>query len=871
MNRVRRWVRIAVGITGRGPRERRLRAAVDGRTVLVTGASEGIGEATARRLAAAGASVILVARTVDRLQAVRDDIVAAGGRAFVHPADLSSPEAAAALAADLVARYRRIDVVVSNAGRSIRRSVADTADRFHDIQRTNSLNHLGPVQLLLVLLPAMRAAGGGHIVNVSTAGLSLHSPNWSAYHSSKAAFDTWLRCAAVELRRDHVSVSTTYLNLVRTRMSAPTPQYRRAPAMSAAEAAEIVCRSVAHRRSWWPWWARLGGVVSAAAPRTVERALAAGVRVIDAVEPLRVLAPTGLWRPGRLMRLARAGRRHGRSLATALAGGPPDGIALVDADGPVTYPELDAMAGVCAANAAAGLGLRPGDRVGLACAGHRGFVAAAAGLARLGADVILLPPDLPPDRAAELLRRERASALVNEPGESTVETRRQEQAGALVNEPGENTAETQRQERAGALANERGENTAETQRQEQASALANEPGENTAETRRQERAGALVNEPGESTVETRRPVNEPGGISAGLPSMSWVDLLADAGNPPPARPPRPGRTFVLTSGTTGVPRAVSRPLTVRMLLGPVTTHLRLTPVRRGEPIVVATPPHHGYGLTYLSAGLTLGAPVVLVPSGDPERILNAVAENRAGLLFALPIQLSRICDLSDSRRPPLDSLRAVVSGAAPLTAGLCERLRDRFGDRTFNMYATTEAGWAAMATPADLRAAPGTVGRAPRGVRIQVTDRDGTPLPPGRVGEIRVRGWHPDGRWSATGDLGHLDPAGRLFVDGRLDDMIVSGGENVYPGPVAAVVTSHPDVADALLEPVADAEFGQRLRATVEIRPGSALTAEQLRDWLSTRLSRPEQPREIEIVAALRRTATGKPVRSTAPPPGGAP
>ncbi|MEV4282922.1 SDR family NAD(P)-dependent oxidoreductase, partial [Actinoplanes xinjiangensis] len=223
MDRWARWVRIGLGITGRGPRERRLRNAVDGKTVLVTGASEGIGAATARRLAAAGATVLLVARTVDRLEQVRDEIVAAGGRAFVHPADLSSPDAAAALAADLVDRHRRIDVVVSNAGRSIRRSVADTADRFHDIQRTIAVNHLGPVQLLLALLPAMRAAGGGHIVNVSTAGLSSRTPNWSSYLASKAAFDTWLRCAAVELRPDRVTVSTAYLNLVRTRMSAPTP------------------------------------------------------------------------------------------------------------------------------------------------------------------------------------------------------------------------------------------------------------------------------------------------------------------------------------------------------------------------------------------------------------------------------------------------------------------------------------------------------------------------------------------------------------------------------------------------------------------------------------------------------------------------
>lgn len=771
MDHFKHWVRIAAGITGRGPRPRRLASAVAGRTVLVTGASEGIGEATARRLAAAGATVLLVARTVERLERVRDEIVAAGGTAHVHPADLSAPEAAASLAAELVRRYRRIDVVVCNAGRSIRRSVADTADRFHDVERTMSLNHLGPVQMLLVLLPAMRAAGGGgHVVNVATAGLATRTPNWSAYLASKAAFDAWLRCAAVEMRRDRVTVSTAYLNLVRTRMSAPTPHYRNVPAMSADEAAGIVCRAVAHRRSWWPWWARLGAVVSAALPGTVEKALALGLRLIDAAEPARVLAAAGLWRPDRLLRLARASSRHGRSLATAIAAGPPGGVALIDADGPVTYPELARMAEICAATAAARLGVRAGDRVGLACDGHRGFVAVAAGLARLGADVILLPPDLPRERLTAVLERERVTALVHEPG----------------------------------------------------------------------------------------------GIAPAVPSMAWPGLLEGDAPPPPRA--RPGRAFVLTSGTTGVPRAVSRPLTLRVLLGPVTTHLRLTPVRRGEPIVVATPPHHGYGLTYLSAGLVLGAPVVLVPRGDPGRILDAVEEHRAGLLFALPIQLRRICDLPDSRWPVLASLRGVVSGAAPLSPGLCERLRERFGDRTFNMYATTEAGWAAMATPADLRAAPGTVGRAPRGVRFRIVapDPGGTGIVApgsGGIGEIHVRGWHPDGRWSATGDIGHVDLAGRLFVDGRVDDMIVSGGENVYPGPVAAILSGHPDVADAVLEPVDDPEFGQRLRATVEVRPGRSLTADELREWLSGRLSRAEQPRDITIVAELPRTATGKPVR----------
>src|SRR4051812_7223655 len=192
------WVRLAAGIRGPGVRDDVLGRRVAGRVVLVTGASEGIGEATARRLGAAGAVVLLIARTADRLSAVRDEIRAAGGVAHAHPTDLSRPDDAAALADTLLARYGRVDVVVSNAGRSIRRSIADTADRFHDVRRLEAVNHLGPVQLLLRLLPAMRAAGGGHVVNVSTAALGMPAPHWSSYLASKSAFDAWLRCVAPE-------------------------------------------------------------------------------------------------------------------------------------------------------------------------------------------------------------------------------------------------------------------------------------------------------------------------------------------------------------------------------------------------------------------------------------------------------------------------------------------------------------------------------------------------------------------------------------------------------------------------------------------------------------------------------------------------
>lgn len=233
-----------------------LRRAVEGRVVLVTGATFGIGEALALRLGAAGAKVVLAARTEARLDELAGRIAAAGGTADVLPLDLTDPGSVARAAADLLERHGGADVVVHNAGKSIRRSLALSLDRFRDFQRTMAVNYLGPVQLQLALLPAMIARRGGHLVNVSTVGARLPpAPRWAAYHASKVAFDLWVRSAAPELHHQGIACTSIYLGLVHTRMSAPTPVNRRSPGQSPDEAAAVVCRAIVRRpRSIAPWW-----------------------------------------------------------------------------------------------------------------------------------------------------------------------------------------------------------------------------------------------------------------------------------------------------------------------------------------------------------------------------------------------------------------------------------------------------------------------------------------------------------------------------------------------------------------------------------------------------------------------------------------
>jgi NAD(P)-dependent dehydrogenase (short-subunit alcohol dehydrogenase family) len=239
-----------------GPSGGKLREAVAGKVVLVTGASYGIGEATARKLAGAGATVLLVARSADKLEDLRAEIERDGGEAFAYPADLADPESVEALAAHVLDAHGHVDVIVNNAGKSIRRSIELSYERFHDFERTIDINYLGPVKLLLALLPSMRERKQGHIVNVSTVGVRVPpAPRWAAYQASKAAFDVFLRSVALEARGDGVTTTSIYMALVRTRMSAPTASLRNVPGLRPDQAADLVCRAIVERPGVIsPWW-----------------------------------------------------------------------------------------------------------------------------------------------------------------------------------------------------------------------------------------------------------------------------------------------------------------------------------------------------------------------------------------------------------------------------------------------------------------------------------------------------------------------------------------------------------------------------------------------------------------------------------------
>jgi thioester reductase-like protein len=252
-------------------KDRSLRGAIEGKVVVITGASSGIGEALALRVGEAGGIAVLVARSEDKLNEVKSQIEQAGGTAHVHPGNLSELEDCDRLVEEIIAAHGPVDILVNNAGRSIRRSIGNSYDRFHDFQRTMQLNYFGALKLIIGFMPGMRGQKSGHIINVSSIGAQTNTPRFSAYVASKSALDAFSRSIASEIVDDHVSITTVYMPLVRTPMIAPTGMYDAFPTATPDEAAEMITRAMIYKpKKVATRLGTFGEVLYALAPKSVD-------------------------------------------------------------------------------------------------------------------------------------------------------------------------------------------------------------------------------------------------------------------------------------------------------------------------------------------------------------------------------------------------------------------------------------------------------------------------------------------------------------------------------------------------------------------------------------------------------------------------
>ena len=336
---------------------------------------------------------------------------------------------------------------------------------------------------------------------------------------------------------------------------------------------------------------------------------------------------------------------------------------------------------------------------------------------------------------------------------------------------------------------------------------------------------------------------------------------------PPNR--KAGSVVILTSGTTGRPKGAARTGGASSIEG-IAAVLDAIPLRLGDVQAVPAPLFHAWGLSHLLLGLARCTTTVLSRRFEPEQLLRQLVAHDVSVLVVVPVMLARLLAVPDTSSFP--QLRVIASSGSAIGAALTTDALERFGPVLYNLYGSTEVAVATVAGPADLAAAPSTAGRVALGVRVEILDPDGEPVPEGEIGRIFVGGamkfeGYTDGGGKevrrglvSTGDLGHFD-GGLLFVEGREDDMIVSGGENVFPIEVEDLLRHHPEVVDVAVVGVADAEFGQALAAFVVRADAATTTGDELRDLVRERLARHKVPRRVEFVDELPRNAAGKLLR----------
>ena len=477
----------------------------------------------------------------------------------------------------------------------------------------------------------------------------------------------------------------------------------------------------------------------------------------------------------------------------------PGQSAIADEQGKLTYSEVNARTNALARGLAE-LGVREADSVAVLCRNGRSFVEAVVACSKAGADILLLNTSFSPTELTAVVARERPSLLIYD-GDFSPIVERADVDPSVVQLVGHA-------------------------------------------------------EGGPRDVKTLESViarSDPGGL------------------PPPDHESRP---VILTSGTTGTPKGarVARPAN----LDPLAWFLRLVPLRARSPYLIAAPAFHAHGFGQMTIGAALGCELVLPRRFDPEQTLALIERHRAEGVVAVPVMLKRIMELPPEVRDRYDtsSLRLVLCSGSALTPALAREFMDEFGPVVYNLYGSTELSGATIATPDDLLSAPGTVGRPLPHTQIAILDDNGTILPQGSVGHIFVghemlfEGYTDGSRLDVSaggmmsaGDLGHLDADGRLFIDSRADDMIISGGENVYPSEVEVVLSQHPGVDEVAAVGVEDEQFGQRFVAFAVLRPGQELEPQQLLAYAKENLARYKVPREVRVLDELPKNALGKVLR----------
>ncbi|MDT5114254.1 MAG: fatty-acyl-CoA synthase [Mycobacterium sp.] len=477
----------------------------------------------------------------------------------------------------------------------------------------------------------------------------------------------------------------------------------------------------------------------------------------------------------------------------------PNGLAVIDDDGDLTFKELDDAANA-AANGLLGIGVKGGDGVALLIRNHRWFLIALYGAAKVGARLILLNSEFSGPQIKEVSEREDAKLIIFDDEYTKAVSAAEPELGRLR-------------------------------------ALSTNPDND---------------EPSESTDET------------------LADLIARSKAITPPKATAHSKIIILTSGTTGTPKGANR--STPPSLAPIGGVLSHVPFKSGEVTSLPAPMFHALGFLHATIAMMLGSTLVLRRRFKPATVLADIEEHKVTAMVVVPVMLSRVLDAFDGleRKPNLSSLKIVFVSGSQLGAELATRALKDLGPVIYNLYGSTEIAFATIARPKDLSINPATVGPVVKGVKVKLFDDNGKEVPQGQVGRIFVGNTFPfegytggggkqiiDGLMS-SGDVGYFDEHGLLYVSGRDDEMIVSGGENVFPAEIEDLISGHPEVIEATALGVEDKEWGHRLRAFVVKTEGASVDEDAIKAYVRDHLARYKVPREVIFLDELPRNPTGK-------------